>query len=213
MHSLRLPLCALALAASLSAASATREPIVGTPCQDCEAVFEGLPDTIESFARIAPATEPGERLSITGIVRDSSGAPVADIIVYAYHTDDRGIYPRPEKSFGSASARHGRLRAWTKSDDNGRFTFETIRPAGYPDTTNPAHVHLHVIEPGRCTYYIDNIHFTDDPRLTAAERRRQPNRGGSGLVQPTRNADGTWHATRDIILGKNIPGYPPRTSG
>mgnify|MGYP001166147491 FL=1 len=213
MHPLRLPLCIFALAVALSALSVAREPIVGLPCEGCEAVFEGIPSTIASIAQIAPATEPGERLSITGVVRDASGAPVAGIIVYAYHTNDRGIYPRPERSFGAASTSHGRLRAWAKSDATGRYAFETIRPAGYPDTVNPAHIHLHVIEPGRCTYYIDNIHFTDDPRFTAAERRRLPDRGGSGIATPTRDASGTWHATRDIILGKNIPGYPLRTSG
>ena len=212
MHPLRLPLCALTLASSLFAAPAAREPIVGTPCEDCEAVFEGIPASIESAAQIAPASEPGERMSITGIVRDAAGAPVRNIIVYAYHTDDRGIYRRPAQPDGSASARHGELRAWARSDIEGRYRFETIRPAGYPNTDNPAHVHFHIIEPGRCTYYIDNLHFTDDPRFTAAQRRRLPGRGGPGIATPSRDPNGIWHAMRDIILGKNIPNYPPRSS-
>jgi protocatechuate 3,4-dioxygenase beta subunit len=31
-----------------------REPIVGGPCEGCEAVFEGVPEHLVSRARIAP---------------------------------------------------------------------------------------------------------------------------------------------------------------
>jgi protocatechuate 3,4-dioxygenase beta subunit len=66
---------------------------------------------------------------------------------------------------------------------------------------------MHVVEPGRCTYYIDDILFDDDPNLVATERARQRGRGGSGIVVPRRDR-GSWVVTRDIILGKNISGYP-----
>lgn len=97
-----------------------------------------------------------------------------------------------------------------KTDEQGRYHFDTIRPAGYPDTNIPQHVHMHVIEVGRCTYYIDDIHFEDDPRLTPAQKRQlNAGRGGSGLAMPRRE-DGGWVVTRDIVLGAGIPGYPTR---
>jgi protocatechuate 3,4-dioxygenase beta subunit len=67
---------------------------------------------------------------------------------------------------------------------------------------------MHVIEPARCTYYIDEIVFTDDSRLTAEQRKSHPGRGGSGIVTPKRDSTGTWLVTRDIVLGQAIPGYP-----
>jgi protocatechuate 3,4-dioxygenase beta subunit len=70
-------------------------------------------------------------------------------------------------------------------------------------------VHIHIIEPGRCTYYVDDVLFEDDPRLTAAQRRR-PGRGGNGIVSPARDGSGGWLVTRDIVLGERIPGYPTR---
>lgn len=192
----------VALACSAGAQEpAARESIVGGPCEGCVNVFIGLPEELSSSARIAPADEPGDRMMIEGMVRDTAGSPVSGIIVYAYHTDDRGIYPDGE-------TRHGRLRAWAKTDTQGRYLFETIRPAGYPNVRVPAHVHMHVIEPDRCTYYIDDIHFADDDRLTEAQRRRMGRgRGGPGLVTPERGQDGAWRVTRDIVLGENIPGY------
>lgn len=72
----------------------------------------------------------------------------------------------------------------------------------------PQHVHMHIIEPRRCTYYIDSIHFRDDPLLSEAARREaEAGRGGSGLTSPTRGADGVWRVNRDIQLGAGVPGY------
>lgn len=183
------------------------EPIVGLPCEGCEAVFQGLPEALASETRLAPEGEPGEPLVIAGVVRRTDGSPAPGVVVYAYQTDASGIYPRSSSALGAAAHRHGRLRGWVKSDADGRYLFLTVRPGGYPGTAIPQHVHLHVLEPGRCTYYVDDLLFDDDPRLTAAERRRLAGRGGSGIAAPVRDADGTWRARRDIVLGERIPGY------
>lgn len=189
-------------------ARAGREPVVGLPCEGCEAVFVGLPEGLETRARIAPEDEPGEPLRIEGTVRNEAGEPAEGVIVYAYHTDARGIYPRTEELQGTEAYRHGRLRAWVQTGAGGRYRFDTIRPASYPDTTTPAHVHMHVLEPGCCTYYLDSIHFLDDPLLDEEERRRlDDGRGGSGLVMPERE-DGVWVVERDVVLGKGVPGHP-----
>ncbi len=189
---------------SIAAAPVPADPgterIVGTPCEGCELVFQGMPQDLGPDARIAPIDEPGEPLRIEGTVYHSNGNPASGIIVYAYHTNAGGVYPE-------GSTRHGRLRGWAKTDTSGHYSFQTIRPGAYPGREVPEHVHMHVIEPGRCTYYVDSIHFSDDPRLTAEERRRQPGRGGSGLANPRRMSDGSLVVIRDIHLGRNVPGY------
>jgi protocatechuate 3,4-dioxygenase beta subunit len=200
----------LGLACRPGGAGTRHETVVGLPCEGCEAVFDGMPDSLAWSARIAARNEPGDPMRIQGVARDESGRPVAGIVVYAYHTDAHGIYPRDDR-FSGYAARHGRLRAWALTDAQGRYRFDTIRPGGYPGTDIPQHVHMHVIEPGRCTYYIDDIHFEDDPRLTESTRTRlQSGRGGSGLVRPVGDAEGTWLVTRHIALGGNVPGYPKR---
>jgi protocatechuate 3,4-dioxygenase beta subunit len=188
-----------------------REPIVGQPCEGCEAVFVGLPESLTATRRIAPENEPGEAMKIRGTVRDQNGHPVSGVIVYAYHTNAKGVYPTDEQLADTAAFRHGRLRSWAKTDAEGNYGFDTIRPASYPNTEIAAHVHMHVIEPGRCTYYIDELLFEDDPHLTQQERDGISRaRGGSGLTAPRRDAKGTWIVTRDIVLGKNVPDYPKR---
>ncbi|MGD8278636.1 MAG: hypothetical protein PVH00_11445 [Gemmatimonadota bacterium] len=185
----------------------SREPVIGGPCEGCEAVFQGLPDSLATHARIAPPDEPGEPMRIAGTVFDRQGRPASGVIIYAYHTNARGVYPPEDRFRGLAAYRHGRLRGWAVTDELGRYTFDTIRPASYPDQVLPAHVHMHVIEVGRCTYYIDSIHFDDDPLLTSAEAADAAGRGGSGVVHPSKDAGGVWSVRRDVRLGEGVPGY------
>jgi protocatechuate 3,4-dioxygenase, beta subunit len=191
--------CAAPLALATRAFAAPNEPVIGGPCEGCEWVFDDLPKNPASTARIAPPAEPGRPLVIEGSVTTLAGAPAPGTIVYAYHTDDQGLYP-------PAGNRHGRLRGWARTDAAGRYRFDTIRPRAYPAREIPEHVHMHVIEPARGTYWIDDIRFTDDPLLNDGNRRA-PERGGSGLATPHMR-NGAWHIRRDIILGRNIPGYP-----
>jgi len=181
-------------------------------CAWCVGPYEGMPATITSHERIAPVSEPGEPLTITGRVLDADGKPRAGIIVYAYHADHTGIYPPAPVRRSDFSNSNGRLRGWVRSDAQGRFVFDTIRPANYPNTTIPQHVHMHVIEPGCSTYPIDEMWFTDDvmlQRLSAQDRANEARGiGGSAIVTPRRNGRG-WEVTRDIHLGEKVPGYQP----
>lgn len=184
----------------LDGCTSSPEPVVGLPCEGCELVFEGMPNHLTSSARIVPVDAAGEALVVEGVVRTADGRTAPGIIVYAYQTDAGGIYP-------PGSTDHGALRAWTKTDGEGRYRFDTVRPGNYPGRGLPQHIHLHVIEPGRSTYYIDDITFTDDALLPESERTRTTCRGGCGVSDPTRDADGTWQVRRDIVLGEAIPGY------
>ena len=69
-----LPLFAAGAARAQPLSEAT-EPVVGLPCEGCEAVFAGLPAQLFPTARIAPAGEPGEPLRITGRAYDAAGRP------------------------------------------------------------------------------------------------------------------------------------------
>jgi protocatechuate 3,4-dioxygenase beta subunit len=188
-----------------AAASPPPEVLVGGPCEGCEAVFEGRPAKLAASARIGSPDEPGSKLVIEGVVLDAARRPVAGVIVYAYHTDATGFYP---SSPTGTKHRHGRLRGFALTDRAGKYRFDTVRPAGYPKTDIPEHVHMHVIEPNRCHYYLDDIVFTDDPRLTAAQRKAHMHgRGGFGVATPTRDKARTWSVRRDITLGAGISDY------
>lgn len=175
-----------------------RVPVTSLPCEGCEAVFVGMPDSLSWQARIAPEGEPGEPMIVRGTVTDRHGEPAAGVVLYAYHTDAGGIYPPDDELTGHAR-RHGELRGWARTDERGRYRFETIRPGSYPGGETPAHVHMHVVEPGCCTYYVEAIHFTDDPLLGEGGDEEPSPRGGPGLVTPWRE-DGVWIVERDVVL-------------
>lgn len=203
-----LTLICLPIVSVAGAGIAMNEPIIGLPCEGCGEVFVGTPKVISSQTRIAPAVEPGEPMRLTGTVVDRKGIPKAGVIVYAYQTNTQGIYPATIPRLPGEAARHGRLRAWARTDAEGRYTFDTIRPGSYPERDTPQHIHMHVIGPGKATYYIDDVMFTDDPLLTPSRRKALvTGRGGSGVVTPERR-DGMWWVQRRIVLGLGIPGYP-----
>ncbi|MGB5653914.1 MAG: intradiol ring-cleavage dioxygenase, partial [Robiginitalea sp.] len=102
--------------------------------------------------------------------------------------------------------RHGYIRGWVKTDQTGKYSFYTFRPAAYPNGIEPEHIHITVKEPYFNEYYIDEYVFDDDPLLTQKERNRLSNRGGSGIVQPILK-EGILTVNRDITLGLNIPNY------
>jgi protocatechuate 3,4-dioxygenase beta subunit len=184
------------------------DPWMGNCAVFCNGPYEGMPAAIASHARIAPVTEPGEPLTITGRVTGSDGRPRAGIIVYAYHTNRLGIYPPPEPPRSTASDGNGLLRGWARTDAEGRYVFETIRPGSYPHTYNPQHVHMHIIEPGCGTYFINELQFSDDPvrkQLTEEERKHQED---AAIETPRKTSEG-WEITRDIRLGENVHDYKP----
>lgn len=169
-------------------------------CEGCEAVAERDPTTLSSTLILAGADEPGERMLLTGRVMNAAGdAPVEGVIIYAHHTNAEGLYANgtPETEW---SRRHGRLRGWVRTDAEGRYAFDTIKPAPYPDLTGPAHVHLFVKEPGHPPYYIDDVVFEGEIAVTPAYRARQGLRGGDGVIRLSRDPDGRWLAERNIRL-------------
>lgn len=182
---------------------------VGGPFENAELFYAGLPDPISSIDTSAGWDQDGQRIRITGIIYAADGkTPVPDILLYYYHTDITGQYTQ-RKDLPHGATLHGYIRGWVKSDASGRYTFYTVRPAPYPGGSDPAHIHLTIKEPTINEYYIDDILFDDDPILTQEKRRALELRGGNGVV--TLRPDGSVMAgTRDVMLGKNIPGYPER---
>jgi protocatechuate 3,4-dioxygenase beta subunit len=179
---------------------------VGGPCEGCEAIFEFGERVLSDRDTLPAFMGSDEKLILTGTVYQQDGrTPAAGVIVYAYHTDTTGRYPKQGNEIGWGK-RHGTLRGWARTGKDGRYTFHTTKPAAYPDGGEPAHIHITVKEPGLTAYFIDDVLFANDTLLTEAVRARQPERGASGIVS-LRDEAGVLIAERDIVLGRNIPGY------
>jgi protocatechuate 3,4-dioxygenase, beta subunit len=189
--SLFIPLIFIALAAcgqrNASLPNSSRETAsghkAGGPCEGCEAIYECT------------------------VFKADGKTPAPGVVLYIYHTNRQGLYGVTNKKAGGWEKRHGSTRGWVKTGEKGEYTFYTIRPAAYPNSKAPQHIHPVVKEPGISEYYVDEFLFDDDPNLLPAERNRQENRGGSGIITIT-NKNGISYGIRNIILGLHIPGYP-----
>ena len=149
-----------------------------------------LLSSLTSTVRIAPPAEPGERLVLTGTMLRADGrTPAANVVLLAYHTNVKGIYPKRLTSGGRGSLQ-GRLR----TDAQGRYRIETIRPGGYPDSEAPAHIHLVVQPEGKEEFYVDEAIFDDDPRA-----KRFRDQKGFAVVKLT-NSNGVWMGSHNIVL-------------
>lgn len=182
-----------------------QETKVGGSCEDCDEIY----NCPKSFTKLRNNDtlpgfdQPGPKIEISGIVYKKDGqTPAAGIVLYVYHTNQEGIYPKNEKEMNS---KHGTIRAWLKTDAEGRYKFFTMIPASYPNSNNPKHIHAIIKEPGKTAYWIEDFLFADDP-LLPKEKEIKP-RGGNGILFPQKEGF-HWKAERNIILGMHIPGYP-----
>jgi protocatechuate 3,4-dioxygenase beta subunit len=141
--------------------------------------------------------EKGERLRFTGRVFDYRGQPLSEAAVIAYHTDMTGLYNPP-----NGPTRVPRLRAVAVTDSAGRFVFSTIRPGGYPRSSEPAHIHMMVAAPAHHARYVD-IWFDDDRRVTDTHRKRAVGDDVLVIVKLAREAGGAWSFVHDIHLQPN----------
>ena len=188
-----------------------KEIQVGGSCEGCEAIYESpIPfEKLSNMVWLNDWNEKGTRLAVNGTVYNKDSTPAADVIIYIYHTDQTGVYPKKGNEKGW-ERRHGFLRGWMKTNEKGEYKFSTLRPASYPGSKIPAHIHVIIKEPGKSEYWIDEYVFDDDPFLSASERNKMENRGGNGILKilPYYVGKPMLKSERNIYLGKNIPDYP-----
>lgn len=182
--------------------------IVGGGCDGCELMYVGIPSNINPVDTSTGWSEKGQKLLLTGTVYKLDGkTPAKDVIIYYWQTDNSGFYT-PADGMDENAKRHGHIRGWVKSDEQGKYSIFTIRPAPYPGTDIPAHIHLSVKEPDiENEYYTDELVFDDDKLLTGIKRKAFENRGGSGVLRVLISGE-LQIAEHNIICGLNIPDYP-----
>jgi protocatechuate 3,4-dioxygenase beta subunit len=167
-------------------------------CEWCGAAE--APDNLTSAIALADANEPGERLLLQGTMYAPDGVtPAPGVLLYLYQTNHAGLYAQRGSETGN-SRRHGYLRGWLVSDDQGNFEVRTILPGYYPNRASPRHIHMTVQEPGRLEYWLDDVLFAGDPLMTANVIAIREGRGGPAIVTTHREAHGGLIARRNVIL-------------
>jgi len=145
---------------------------------------------------IAPATEAGERMIISGTVFGPDGkTPRPGVEVMVYHTDAKGYYAK-----GSNSPRTARLKGTLITNAEGKYEFESIKPGPYPSGGIPAHVHYAIIRDSVVVQRFELL-FEGDPFLTEDMKKRGTVEGGMVAVRKLeKDANGIWRGEYNLIL-------------
>ena len=141
--------------------------------------------------QMASETEPGERLRVSGRVLDSTGKPMAGILILAYQTDVEGYY-----SPAGENERDARLCAVIRTNESGEYSFDTIRPGAYPNGGVPEHIHFELWGDGIARQRRD-LQFADDD-LVPERRKRDLSR--TSTVRPIMREADAWRVERDFEI-------------
>ncbi len=188
-----------------------KNKLIGGGCDGCELMYVGMPKVISSEHTSNGWTEGKHKLILTGKVFQLDGkTPASDVIIYYWHTDDKGLYSSNNQTPEQAKV-HGKLRGWVKADKSGNYTIKTSRPAAYPNDNIPQHIHLSIKEPDITNEYYADLYFDDDPLyLNHKKKYGKIDRAGTELLRIV--LDGNIQiAEHNIVLGLNIPDYPNKS--
>jgi protocatechuate 3,4-dioxygenase beta subunit len=143
--------------------------------------------------RIVDDNEAGEPMVISGQVFNSDGsASLAGHTVFVFQTDAEGYY-----SVGGMDESDARLCGLVLTDSEGRYRFETIRPAHYATGGPPAHVHIRVWGPGTPRQNL-TLNFEGDPKLGERGRDASDNPTWATIRPARADAQGVLQVRRDL---------------
>lgn len=134
--------------------------------------------------QLAASNEPGDRLVISGRVTNLDCTEfIADAVIDVWHADDSGAYD----NVGF------KLRGKTKTDEQGFYSFETIKPGKYLNGQEyrPSHIHFKITAPGK-PVLTTQLYFAGDTSI--------PNDAAASITA------GTYDASKRIIPLVNVNG-------
>ncbi len=147
----------------------------------------GYDKTSIAGSALADASTVGDRIRITGCIRDGEGKPLPDALVEIWQADGKGRYAHPADPRASNASFKGFGRV--ASDKDGVFAFDTVKPGVIGDGQAP-HVTVILFARGGQNHLYTRIYFVDeaanatDPVLQSvpADRRNTliAQREGSG---------------------------------
>lgn len=148
-------------------------------------------------ARVAAASEPGERFVLTGRVLDAAGRPRAGVKVYVFQTDSRGYYSAGDGG-NQMDNRKPRLCGVLRTGADGSYRVETIRPARYATGGPAPHIHLEAWSDGIAR---QDFHLTFEVRRERGGDREAARGDRAHETRPIlRDAQGVWHCVRDLVV-------------
>ena len=147
---------------------------------------------------LAKNSEAGTRIVISGRVTNLDCTEVIpNAIIDVWHADDSGAYDNFDYN----------LRGYTKTNAQGYYVFETIKPGKYLNGAQyrPSHIHFKVTAPNK-PVLTTQLYFQGDTSIPsdAAASLTSGNYDASNRIIPlVANSNGILEGTWDIVLDAN----------
>ncbi|MFI5317302.1 MAG: protocatechuate 3,4-dioxygenase subunit beta [Myxococcota bacterium] len=156
----------------LRAPALPRIPWLQSPTEATGPNFAGDPPaTREADLTAQHAGAPlGERIAVTGQLRDEDGRPLAGQLVEIWQANAAGRYAHPVDQHDAPLDPNFSGVGRCLTDAAGRYRFLTIKPGAYPwqnhaNAWRPAHLHFSVFGPAFATRLVTQMYFPGDPLL------------------------------------------------
>jgi protocatechuate 3,4-dioxygenase, beta subunit len=126
-------------------------------------------DPLEADLTIQAGGEPiGERITVRGRVRDGDDRPVRRQLVEIWQANAGGRYIHKRDQHPAAIDPHFTGVGRCLTDDDGGYTFTTIKPGPYPwrnhhNAWRPAHIHFSVFGNEFTQRLVTQMYFPGDP--------------------------------------------------
>ncbi len=112
----------------------------------------------------------GERIIVTGHVRDGNGRPVAHAPVELWQANAAGRYVQKSDQHDAPLDPNFLGAGRCETGASGHYAFRTVRPGAYPwqnhpNAWRPSHIHLSLFGPTLGARLITQMYFPGDPLL------------------------------------------------
>jgi len=140
----------------------------------------------------------GERIVVTGQVRDESGHPIPHTLIEVWQANAAGRYIHVVDNHGAPLDPNFMGAGRCITDEKGNYRFYTVKPGAYPwknhhNAWRPNHIHFSLLGPALATRLVTQMYFPGDPLLEldpifqgapAAARHRLVSRFSIEVTEP-----------------------------
>jgi protocatechuate 3,4-dioxygenase beta subunit len=154
---------------------APKQPLVTIPVTLSEITGPAFPREMVSpkafdLTRQHKGEPLGERIVVSGRVVDEDGRPIRNTLVEIWQANAAGRYLHKNDQHNAPLDPNFTGEGRTFTDEDGRYTFVTIRPGAYPwknhyNAWRPQHIHFSLFGPAFATRLVTQMYFPGDPLL------------------------------------------------